>query len=303
MDMLTVDRNRQSDDRLQMKTQDATLMREVMAGAGLTPWEARVVPDVVREIYFQNPDRAPLRDGQILYQCTAIEEGPGKRLSECRFVQVRLTVLDLEADIPVRREHGIEAQRRQALCRITEEAREQGGLLTQEDAAILLQSSERTIRRDVAHVLKQGIHVATRGYLRDIGPTVSHKGIALHHWFAGEEPVMIARKINHSLKAVERYLSDFKRVAWCAIQAFDTTTTVRIARLSTSLVATYRTIWEAYKDCPECTYRFDEIRLTEATDNAEESDTSEKKGDLSLMATTLCPSMNANPTKNLGAHS
>ena len=307
MDMLTVDRNRQSDDRLQMKTQDSTLMREVMAGAGLTPWEARVVPEVVREIYFTDPDGTPMRDGQIQYQCTALEEGPGKRLDECRLVQVRLTLLDVLVDIPARREHGHQACRRQVLCRITEEAREQGGLLTQEDAAILLQASERTIRRDVKELLGHGIHVATRGYVRDIGPTVSHKGIAIQHWFAGEEPVAIARRINHSLKAVERYLHDFRRVAWCAMQGFDATTTARMVRLSTSLVTTYRTIWATYQDEPTYAYRRDEITLNDAmvdtvaaTQNAESS---AKKGDPLDRATTPCPSLSAIPTKRRGVRS
>ena len=58
MHMLTEDRNRQSDDRLRMKTQDDTLMRAAMDGAGLTPWEARALPELVDEMYF--PSRATL---------------------------------------------------------------------------------------------------------------------------------------------------------------------------------------------------------------------------------------------------
>ena len=61
MHMLTEDRNRHSDDRLRMKTQNDTLMREAMAGAGLTLWEAQALPELVEEIYFNQGGEQPLR--------------------------------------------------------------------------------------------------------------------------------------------------------------------------------------------------------------------------------------------------
>lgn len=295
MIMLTADRNRKSDERLRLKTQNDTLMREAMAGAGLSRWEAQALPEIVNEIYFVQAGEGPVRDGQILYQCTALDEGPGKPLATCRQVQVRLTMLDVEADLPLRRASGLAAARRQALCRMTEEAREQGGLLTQEDAAFLLHSSERTIRRDVAALLTAGIHVATRGYVRDIGPTLSHKGVAIRHWFAGHEPVDVARRINHSLTAVERYLGDFRRVAFAAMRGFDETTTARITRLSPGLVTTYRAVYDEMRDDPEHAYRFDEIALLEApAAEATKPEKSGKKGATQIR----CPSVSTSPTNS-----
>lgn len=291
MIILTTDRNRQSDERLRLKTQHDTLMREAMAGAGLSRWEAQALPEIVDEIYFAQGGDGPLRDGQILYQCTALDEGPGKALTACRQVQVRLTLLDVQADQSLRRASGLTAARRQVLCRITEEAREQGGLLTQEDAAFLLHSSERTIRRDVAALLQDGIHVATRGYVKDIGPTLSHKGIAIRHWCAGCEPVDVARRINHSLTAVERYLGDFRRVAFAMMQRFDETTTARITRIAVSVVRTYAAIYDEMRQHPEHAYRFDEIALLEAPVGApSDPDSSGKKGANAISC--LCASMN-----------
>lgn len=296
MIMMTEDRNRQSDERLRLKTQNETLMREAMAGAGLTRWEARALPELVEEIYFSQGVAGPLRDGQILYQCTALDEGPGKSLAACRQVQVRLSVVDVAHDQPLRRAQGLSVMRQQALCRITEEAREQGGLLTQEDAAFLLHSSERTIRRDVAALLKRGIHVATRGFVKDIGPTLSHKGIAIQHWLAGSEPVEVARQINHSLGAVERYLGDFRRVAFATMKGFDVTTTARITRLSPSLITTYRTIYDAVAKDPDYAYRFDEIRLLDGIEeDPPPPDTSGKKG--APMIVTPCQSSSESPMK------
>jgi hypothetical protein len=280
-----------------MKTQNDTLMRAAIDGAGLTRWEAQVLPSLVQEIYF-NAGAEPLRDGQILYQCTALNEGPGKPLKECQQVQVRLTVLSVDDDLSVRREDGQTAARRQALCRITEEAREQGGLLTQDDLAFILHSSVRTVRRDIAFLRDaQHIHVATRGYLRDIGPSVSHKGIALRHWFAGLEPVAVARQINHSLGAVERYLGDFQRVAFAAMQGLDATTTARMTHLSLSLVETYRSIYEEFKEDPAHAYRFHEIRLLSSAPEQTSSASTEKKGDPTLLVShSRCDSVS--PTRN-----
>ena len=292
--MLTEDRNRQSDERLLMKTQNDTLMREAMAGAGLSPWEARALPDLVEEIYFSQGGDQPMRDGQILFQCTAIDEGAGKALKSCRQVQVRLTTHDLATDRPLHREQGQTAMRQQALCRITEEARSQGGLLTQEDAAYLLHSSERTIRRDVQELLQRGIHVATRGFLKDIGPSVSHKGIAIRHWLDGKEPADVARAINHSVQAVDRYLADFRRVVFSCRQNFDAVTITRMTRLSRSLVETYMAIDEAVADNPSYAYRWREIEIQLHTETSDSLDRSEKKG---AQATTHWPSDSRNQTK------
>ncbi len=113
------------------------------------------------------------------------------------------------------------ALRRRRLTRITEQAREQGGLLSQEDLAEILMCDVRTIRRDIESLRQREIVVATRGQVRDIGPGVTHRGIAVRLWLEGKEPVEIARHINHSIAAVENYLEKFKRVAYLRRKSFD----------------------------------------------------------------------------------
>ena len=296
--MLTENRNRQSDDRLRMKTQNDTLMRAAMTGAGLTPWEARALPDLVEEIYFSQGDDQPMRDGQVLYQCTSINEGAGKPLKDCQQVQVRLTTHDVPSDRPLHREQGLTALRRQVLCRITEEARVQGGLLTQEDAALLLHTSERTIRRDVAALAACGIHIATRGYLRDIGPSVSHKGIAIRHWLDGKEPADVARAINHSVSAVDRYLADFRRVVYCQRQQLDVVTIMRMTRLSRSLVEAYLAIYEPLSDEPSYAYRWQEIAIQFGQESPENAEQSAKKGGTE----TTSPCIAVHPMKTPEVH-
>ncbi len=62
---LSENRSAQCDARLTLKTQDQALIRQAMEGAGLTRWEAQVLPRVVDDIYFQGGTNRPWRDGQI----------------------------------------------------------------------------------------------------------------------------------------------------------------------------------------------------------------------------------------------
>jgi len=67
------------------------------------------------------------------------------------------------------------AYRRNKELRLCDEAIDQGGVLTQEDLAILLGTSLSTIKRDDAYLMKKDTSLLTRGMMEDIGRSVSHK--------------------------------------------------------------------------------------------------------------------------------
>jgi len=154
------DRAQQQVDRLAIKTQDQRMLTEVVRGAGVSPWEARVVVDTLHEIYFREPGTGPLRSGQIRYECLRATEGAGKLLKECALTSVVLSLVDPE-DIKIRAD--MLKLRRQKLARLAEQAKEQGGLLTQEDLAQLLCCDVRTIRRDIQALKALGVVIPTRG--------------------------------------------------------------------------------------------------------------------------------------------
>jgi len=176
----------------------------------------------------------------------------------------------------VLREHGAVALRQSKLMRIAEEAREQGGVLTQEDLGVLLACDERTIRRDIKVLRGKGIHVPTRGFVQDIGPTLSHKALAIRHWLEGKEPVSVARAINHSLAAVERYLEDFKRVALLVMKGLDEVAIARAANLSPALVKTYQAMYQEAKERPVYAYRFKELAQFIAGETADSASDGKK---------------------------
>lgn len=246
--------------RLRIKTQEQRLTKLAVDGAGLSPWEAETLTEVVKEVFFAEPENTPLRSGQMFYECAEASEGAGKPLNECRLARVVLTIHEPE-DIQIAGRQGANGLRRHCMTRLTEEAREQGGLLTQEDLARLLHCDVRTIRRDVADFRERGIMVATRGQQKDIGPGVTHRGVAIAHWIDGKEPVEVARRINHSLAAVERYLQTFARVVFLKQKQFDCFASALTMGVSVASVKTYQAVYEQHRNRPEFKRRLKEIEI------------------------------------------
>lgn len=169
--------------------------------------------------------------------------------------------------------------RRHRIQRLTEEARDQGGLLSQEDLALLLCSDVRTIRRDIRQLREgSGIFVATRGQIKDIGPGVSHKGVAIRLWLEGLEPMEVGRRINHTLKATERYIHTFCRIVYLRRKAFHEYQIALTVGISTGSVTSYLEIYEGHRAKPEFQRRFEEIDFIGASHFETED---EKKGALS----------------------
>jgi hypothetical protein len=250
--------------RMAMKRQSARMLTEAMVGAALSKWEAEALVKSVEEVYFSDPELAPVRDGQMRYSCVRGDEGPGKPLSACRKVSVTLTLLhpeDKQALTGFAAKGGMSAEVRQRrIMRIVEEAREQGGLLTQEDLSEILMCDPRTIRRDIKDLKERGFVLPTRGQQQDIGPGVSHRALAIGKWIEGKEPVEIARLIRHSVASVEGYLEKFKRVAWLsrekAFNAFEIALTVGMSVVSVRL---YLDLCAQYQDSPQLAQRMQDI--------------------------------------------
>jgi uncharacterized protein YerC len=139
------------------------------------------------------------------------------------------------------------------------EALDQGGLLTQEDLAVLLCSSRRTIRRDVKELKQQGIDVPTRGTLQDIGPGVTHKSKVVKMWLEGYEYTDIERKTGHSGFSVQRYLSGFSKVVRFNSRGYSLQEIRELADMSERLIQEYLDLYESFKDHPESQMRFQQI--------------------------------------------
>jgi predicted transcriptional regulator len=259
----TVDQER----RINIKNSNQKMKNLAIKGAGISNWEAQVLVDMIEEVYFSQLMQNELKPGQIKYNCISAEEGPGKPLKDCTILTVTLTLFDErdKGDFSTNnnKDRCLELRRRR-LVRIVEEAKEQGGYLSQEDLSELLMCDIRTIRRDTKTLKDIGIILPTRGQQKDIGPGVTHRALAIRLWLEGLEPVAIANQIKHSIEAVENYLMKFKRVAYLKMKNFDLHEIAMTVGISCYATKTFLQIYDEFKSKTFFKQRLEEIGIVGA---------------------------------------
>ena len=251
--------------RLALKTMNQQMSHLAVHGAGLSPWEAKELVRMIDEVYFSYSQKE-LKEGQLKYNCVSAKEGAGKALKDCEMISVSLSVFSDfdEEELPNRKNKQRQVVRRQRrLIRLSEEARDQGGLLSQEDLAKLLMCDTKTIRRDVKHLQKEGIVIPTRGQQKDIGPGVTHRELVIRHWVEGKEEVEVASATKHSMGAVESYLQKFKVAVYLRVGKNFTDHEIGVvAGISQRGVKTFLKIYDEFKNKDMFKHRLDEILLT-----------------------------------------
>jgi len=80
--------------------------------------------------------------------------------------------------------------------------------------------------------------------VQDIGPGVTHKVKAVQMWLSGLEALQVARRLDHSLKAVERYIQTFCRVVYSQRQMRNILKTAMVVGISVSSAHSY---WDLYQ--------------------------------------------------------
>lgn len=257
-DMLS--RRDSQERRLNLKSQDQMLKNVVVEGTQVSAWEAQILVDTVHQVYFSELAHQPYRTGQLRYTCASAREGPGKPVDKLALVNVTLNLLTAE-DRKIRYRYDSAEARRHRLLRLAAEAREQGGLLTQEDLAELLACDQRTVRRDLAAWRQRGIVVPTRGQQKDIGPGLTHREVAIRQWLDGKEPLDVATAIKHTLTSVERYLHTFCRLVFLCGKGFNKLEMALTLGISSASVGTYHELYENVRRTPGFRLRLREIEV------------------------------------------
>lgn len=237
----TVARNCQFEKRISLRDSSETFANLISTGTSCSKFEAGVIAEKAHEVFRLGPygDDSTLQPGQMIWKAIDALEPPGKPLSECIFKTIRLTVHLLGEDREVKNRYGASAKRGQQIMRMCTEAFEQETLLTQEDLAELLDCDARTIRNDQQCFQKQyDVLVPTRGNKCDIGPGMTHREKVIKQFIEGAEALNIARNLQHSLKAVERYISSFCRIVYCQQQLRNSLKTAMVVGCSVHQVNT-----------------------------------------------------------------
>jgi len=199
------------------------------------------------QFFLEENDPCDLGVGQIPYWGVVANEPSGKTLDEMEKRRVMLTLYHPN-DTQLLRKQGIQALRQCKIMRMTIEARGQGVLLTQEDLALLLCSTVRTIKNDIRNLRSKGISVPTRGQMKDIGRGVSHKAKIVEEYLKGYEYSEIERRTHHSTGSIDRYIHDFLRVVYLTRRGEDQHKIRQVTRLSERLIQEYQALYIEFSD-------------------------------------------------------
>lgn len=127
------------------------------------------------------------------------------------------------------------------------EAYAQGGVLSQLDLSLISGLALKVVR-DILHEYETqtGQMLPTRGAVHDIGPTVTHKAEVIRRWLRHESPAEIARAVNHTQAAVDRYLADFQKIRLLA-QRFPAADLPTLSGLARYVVEQYLDLIRQYE--------------------------------------------------------
>jgi hypothetical protein len=152
--------------------------------------------------------------GHLVWMAVPVDEYPqrGKTIAQTRMKPVVLSFVTDEDISHIA--HGFQTAnlRKKRIIRWTDEAFEQGALLTQLDLAMLLGICDAVVSKYVQEIQSSGKILPTRGNIHDLSGAVTHKGEIITLYLEGYLTPDIAVKTKHSKEAVDRYIRDYHRV-------------------------------------------------------------------------------------------
>jgi hypothetical protein len=238
--------------RLSQKQLDQQFTKEMVNGLQCSRFEAEAMLDAVYRVYTPYFETSgTLKPGQILFQVISVDARPNTPLADSKQVTVTLTFDAGDEDLEVRRLKGVPALRRHRMSRMAVEAFQQGGLLTLEDLAFrLFNCGMRTLSRDLEVLRGEGIVPPLRSIIKDMGRSISHRSQIVTEWLAGKEYSEISRSTNHSIPAIQNYVSKFKRVVALAQEDYDIHTIAFLVKISPVLAESYHKLYQEVKIVP-----------------------------------------------------
>ena len=203
-----------------------------------------IVEDLLTTIehFYQYSDNSFIKPGQMVWHAVPIDEYPqkGKSIAQTKLKPVILDIIS-DQDIEDMKKPLRYREIRIKKCeRWTQQAYDQGALLSQLDLATLMGVNEYTAGLYVREYYSlYNRKLPTRGNIQQIGAGQTHKGEIVSLFLKGYLVPTICQRTNHSKDAVERYLRDFEAIRLLNTKFHDMNSLCLITRLSKSVVRQY----------------------------------------------------------------
>jgi DNA-binding CsgD family transcriptional regulator len=235
-------------ERVKVKSRDSQFENVLIDQFELSPREAEAIVQTANDVYelkHYDPSQHAAKD-KIVRTVISKDAKHGPKLEKLPKIKVTLTHKITKEDKELYRQEGKPNLRQAMILRMTNESVEQGGLLTQEDLADILELTPRTIRRDIKKLKDKGFDVPTRGSYQDIGPGVSHKTKIIELYLEYNTYSDIKTKTRHSSGAIKRYVLNFGRVLLSIKNKLSVKETAHIVGISVKLVKEYTELYLKY---------------------------------------------------------
>lgn len=240
-----------TEQRLSVKTPESAFVHALQSEFSFSPRVSRELLQIAQEMLIGGLPASTIRPGQVRLVVASVRAPFGPPLTEIDKIEVTLTVDAGAEDAEVRAREGVEGLRRGRILRLLAEALEQGGVLTQEDLARVLQVSVRTIRRDISVLKAEGHRLQTRGTVKGIGRGQTHKVHIIELWLDREGYDKIARRVHHSPQSIKRYVSTFLRMVGLHRQGIVVDSIAFVTQSSVGLVKEYLRLYAAAESHPQ----------------------------------------------------
>ncbi|MBK6432847.1 DUF1670 domain-containing protein [Candidatus Amarolinea dominans] len=231
-------------DRLVEKTPEASFLHVLQAEFNLSLREAREVVSAAQEHLGLDRATDQVRPGQVRLVVASLRAPFGPPLCETDRTTVTLTVDAGAEDAKVLAKEGRVGLRQGRILRLVDEALDQGGVLTEEDLARVLQVTLRTIIRDIQTLKTAGHVVQTRGQVKGTGRGQTHKVRIIELWLDRQGYDRIALWAHHSVQSIKRYIAAFQRVVTLHREGAAATQIAFLVSLSERLVGDYLALYE-----------------------------------------------------------
>jgi hypothetical protein len=158
------------------------------------------------------PEKEHVKPGQLVWN--AIDVNTRSDSPNRRFVPVILTMINEQDCQELARGTKMTEIAQKAIARICREAHDQHALLSMRDIGLLTWRDNGTISaKRKAYEQRHKTVLPHIGSLHDMGTCLTHKAIIIRKAvLEKKDPTQIASETNHSLRAVENYLKNFRRV-------------------------------------------------------------------------------------------
>jgi len=189
------------------------------------------------------PPTSHLRPGQMLWIGIEEDEKQGytKSMDQMRTKPIVLTVVNQEDIIKYIKKTSPFEIRKEAIARMLLEAYTQGTVLSEVDLAAIFKVSSNAVSNCITSYEKEHETILPRrGTIHDLGSSLTHKAkICKKKLTENKSTSQIARETHHSPEAVDRYLKDFSKTAFCVKREMSTKDISFITSMSERLVQSY----------------------------------------------------------------